>query len=526
MYIAPNTNIRVLHNCPLDPTYDHTLFFSSVSAQTSYFQGLTKYSFPEQTYQRVQRGRMRVERKAEDLYDCNYLMFQNASFGSKWFYAFITGVEYINNITSEITFEIDVMQTWFFDYSLDQCFVEREHSVTDNIGDNLVPENLELGDYIVADIQTSGLISSIATDWAYIVVATFDKNGDDAWGQLYQGVYSGLVYNFFDTYTEVNDFLEQYASKASEGVLCILQIPKFMYDDYQDNPQSPVNHVLELDPSPTNFGGYTPKNKKLLTYPYNFLYVTNYNGNSAVYHYEYFYYHAALGDEETSNPTFELVASLNTTPAISCIPRGYKFNKGAGYDANTNDDERLVLKGLPICAYNVDSFKAWLAQNASSLGVSALSNVLNYGMAAGAITAGTATGIGAAVGIGVSVASTLSQVYQASIRPPQANGEQGSISNVNIGLFDFGFYKKQIRPEFARIIDDYFNMYGYATHRVKVPNRSSRPYWNYVKTIGCVITGSVPADDIKQICDIYNAGITFWKNGNNVGNYSLDNSPT
>jgi hypothetical protein len=69
-------------------------------------------------------------------------------------------------------------------------------------------------------------------------------------------------------------------------------------------------------------------------------------------------------------------------------------------------------------------------------------------------------------------------------------------------------------------------MYGYATHRVKVPNRSSRPYWNYVKTIGCVITGSVPADDIKQICDIYNAGITFWKNGNNVGNYSLDNSPT
>lgn len=56
---------------------------------------------------------MRVEKKAEDLYDCNYLAFQNTSFGSKWFYAFITSVEYVNNITSEITFEIDVLQTYF-----------------------------------------------------------------------------------------------------------------------------------------------------------------------------------------------------------------------------------------------------------------------------------------------------------------------------------------------------------------------------------------------------------------------------
>ena len=525
MYIEPNTIIRVLHNCPLDKTYDHTIYFSSENAQVNYFQGLTKYTFSEQTYQRVHKGKARVQRKAEDLYDCNYMMFQNSSFGNKWFYAFITSVEYVNNITSEITFEIDVMQTWFFDYNLEQCFVEREHSVTDNIGDNLVPEKLELGDYIVADIKSSGLISSIATDWAYIVVASFDKNGNDAWGQLYQGVYSGLVYNFFETYTAVNDFLESYASKAMEGVLCILQIPKFMYDDYKQNPQVPVTHVLELDSPPTNFGGYVPKNKKLLTYPYNFLYVTNYNGNSAVYHYEYFYYHASLGEDETTNPTFELVASLNTTPSISCIPRGYKFNKNGGYDANTNDDERLVLKGLPICAYNVDAFKAWLAQNASSLGVSALSNVVNYGMAVGAITGGTGAGIGAVAGVGVSVANTLSQIYQASIRPPQANGEQGSISNVNIGLFDFGFYKKQIRPEFARIIDDYFNMYGYATHRVKTPNRSSRPYWNYVKTIGCVVTGSIPADDMYKICSIYDNGITFWKNGANVGNYSLDNRP-
>ena len=68
-------------------------------------------------------------------------------------------------------------------------------------------------------------------------------------------------------------------------------------------------------------------------------------------------------------------------------------------------------------------------------------------------------------------------------------------------------------------------MFGYATNRVKVPNRNSRPHWNYVKTIGCVVVGSVPADDMNSICSIYNNGITFWKKGTEVGNYSLDNRP-
>ena len=145
MYIEPNTIIKILKNCPLDTTYDHTIFFDTQENQTAYFNGLVKYTLNNQTYQRVNKNRMRVQYKADDLYDCNYIMFQNTSYGNKWFYAFIKSVEYINNITSEIEYEIDVMQTWFFDYTLGQCFVEREHSATDNIGDNLVPENLEQG---------------------------------------------------------------------------------------------------------------------------------------------------------------------------------------------------------------------------------------------------------------------------------------------------------------------------------------------------------------------------------------------
>lgn len=150
MYIAPNTNIYILHNVPLDNTYRNTLYFESVSKQFGYFGSKTKYTLNNQSYQRVNRNRIRIEKTAEDLYDCNYIMFQNKAFGDKWFYAFITRpAEFVNTLVSEIEYEIDVLQTWSFDYTLKPCFVEREHSETDNAGDNTVPENLELGEYVL-----------------------------------------------------------------------------------------------------------------------------------------------------------------------------------------------------------------------------------------------------------------------------------------------------------------------------------------------------------------------------------------
>ena len=98
-------------------------------------------------------------------------------------------------------------------------------------------------------------------------------------------------------------------------------------------------------------------------------------------------------------------------------------------------------------------------------------------------------------------------------------------------------YRKCVIPEYAKIIDDYFTMFGYATRRVKYPNvrqypkGSLRPHWNFIKTQGCVIHSSrtlgkgLPAEAEAQISKIYDNGITFWMDGNEIGDYSLDNSP-
>lgn len=75
-------------------------------------------------------------------------MYQNNNYSNKWFYAFITNMQYENNGTTLISITTDVWQTWQFDITWKQSFIEREMiDVQDDIpGANLIPEGLELGE--------------------------------------------------------------------------------------------------------------------------------------------------------------------------------------------------------------------------------------------------------------------------------------------------------------------------------------------------------------------------------------------
>ena len=518
MYIEPNTVVRILKDCPLDTTYDHTIYFQSSNAQVLYFQGLTKYTLAQQSYQRVKRGYMRVAIKAEDLYDCNYLMFQNSSFGSKWFYAFIKSVEYVNNVTSEIEFEIDVMQTWFFDYTLGKCFVEREHSNTDIIGENLVPENLETGEYVSDDFDATNVLGAKSI----VVATTFDESYTNISGAYYCGLFSGLYYHVFPNTAEgaieCAEFIDGAGSK-SDGIVSVFLMPTAMVGDILDSAKA---YDVAKSKNLTSIGSYTNvKNKKLFTYPYNFLYVTNLQGNHAVYPYEYF---------SSGQCTFSVTGDMSCNPQVILVPMNYK-----GVPANY--DEKMVLSGYPQLSFNTNTFKTWLAQSAGSLGINAVSTALStgtsmasasialqYAVSASAAATASLSAAVAPIAGAVAVGGILAQVAQHALMPRQAHGGGGAQTLAAVGLLDFAFMHKHITPEFARIIDDYFSMYGYATHKVKQPNRNVRPYWTYTKTVGCVAVGSVPCDDMRKICSIYDKGITFWKSGANVGNYSLDNS--
>ena len=221
----------------------------------------------------------------------------------------------------------------------------------------------------------------------------------------------------------------------------------------------------------------------------------------------------------TPTPRFEIGTIFTTIPKAN-----YNFT--------------LSVKNFPMCSWVSDSFRAWLAQNSTRLIAGTATTVAGAIATGGVIGATAATSpwmtaeIAAArqtsnaISAGSSVANSLLQVIPAMLQPDHAHGvSKGMLSMAN-GEFGYHFYYARIKDEYARIIDDYFTRYGYAVKRNKKPNRTARPHWTYTKTIGCTIKASIPAPDAKAICDIYNNGITFWKTASEIGNYSLDNSPT
>lgn len=534
--IAPNSTVRLLSNCPLDKTYDHTIYFASRSAQTTYFQNLTKSGmvFGANSYTRKDRGLKIQAPVGTTLYDCNYIMFKNTDFENKWFYAFITRVEYINNLTWEVDIEIDDMQTWMFDYEVEKCFVEREHSETDELFENLVPEKLETGEYISNgitrcannNIDTGSSTSSILSDYSLVFACTFNRNYADYHGGVYTGLYSGLCLIDFPFPSEMTTAnINTFVTNVRNWVDGAVQQGKT--NGFMSAFVMPTN-LIHSDTSPATtegftktatfnkIDGYTPKNKKLFSYPYNFLYVTNFEGQSASYMFEYFDTPTSMG--------FSLESVYCPIPEVILSPLNYKGSSLQNYD------ERMVIGKYPQLPFATDTWQAWMSMDASGQILSAVGRA-GAGALIGSIVPGIGTVAGAVAGglagIVSSIGGMIGQSYEKDIAPPQNQGSTaGSYGMCANKLIDFGFMHKHIRAEFAEIIDDYFNMFGYATHRCKVPNTHVRPHWTYTKTVGCCIVGSVPADSARHICQIYDKGITFWMNGSEVGHYELDNRPT
>ena len=94
----------------------------------------------------------------DELASVNYVMYNN---NNKWYYEKITSKEYINPNTTKLTLKLDVYQTFMFDFTLEESFVEREHQdryIEDAIDNtklipqyNLEEEQLEKGDEYIAE---------------------------------------------------------------------------------------------------------------------------------------------------------------------------------------------------------------------------------------------------------------------------------------------------------------------------------------------------------------------------------------
>ena len=168
---------------------------------------------------------------------------------------------------------------------------------------------------------------------------------------------------------------------------------------------------------------------------------------------------------------------------------------------------------FPVCSWSSDAFTNWLTQNSNNVKFQASTGGASILLGAALV----GTGFGAIAGIGLiasgvsQIGNSINQVYEHSLVPPTAEG-QTNAGDVTFSANCNNVLAKQmsIRSEYAQIIDNYFEMFGYKVNLLKTPNITGRPYWNYVKTIDCNVEADIPNDDLLLIRKMFDNGVTLW----------------
>lgn len=370
MYIVPNTTIYLLKNIPLNKSYEHTVYYPDKDTQAQAFMKYKKYTLTDYSYQRSQLGTIRVALKYEQLIDCNYLMFKNTNFENKWFYAFITGIGYVSNDVTDVYYDLDVMQTWCYDYEFMPTFVDRQHSKDDVLYANTQPEGLELGADYNRQVKLTFETCSKGNDQEYLILATTSPEGNHPRA----GVADGVIFSLYHYQGKAQDVLSRLNTFINNGlesnIVAIYTCP--------DHLALTKNYTR----GNTMGSEYTPRNKKLLCYPFSFITVTNHLGEEMELHYENFRARDNKLPDKDYNYYFSCFTRILPVPQSNLTPDNYL----KWYGTDTGGSlifEKISYNVYPIGAFSGDTFKVWLAQNKNtySASLNAIGNTYDTNMA-------------------------------------------------------------------------------------------------------------------------------------------------
>ena len=199
----PQTTFYLLRNVKLDHSYTNTIDFPSKEAQYNYFFNKRAFTVENGTYQRKTVNVVKVPFLYDDIADCNYIMWQNANYSDKWYYAFILQIKYINPNTCEIIYDLDVIQTYMFDIEWKPSQIERDMgkrktSLTNKpVVINREIEDLDYGsDYNLIYEKEIQQLDNVG----FVVIGVTRTEINSNYGQALNNVPLSLKYYFFPIY--------------------------------------------------------------------------------------------------------------------------------------------------------------------------------------------------------------------------------------------------------------------------------------------------------------------------------------
>lgn len=535
----------------LENDYKNSLTFATKNAQRNYFvgdpedissHGVSTKMYTEYTYLRIENT-IKVDDFIENIDTNNYLVILN---NNKYYYYFITSMEYVDEETTRIHIELDVIQTYYFDINYTNTFVEREHVTDDVAGNHTIPENLETGEYVVGssgNIEVNNTFDS----WSVVMSVNLDDDLFPSQGAFYiGGIFSGTQYISFP----MDDVLISQApvfirclnsARKIDAITSIFMYPTFLLDTESysftfgstvvqcnklKSSQSSDNLSIPIGTKPTTLGSYTPRNKKLLTGDYTYLLTDNCVGGTKKYTFEDF----EVSSSSQNKIWFDCESLCVPSGSVIFIPRKYK-------KADKNLLESFACGKFPMCSWSSDPYTNWLTQTgvnrSFNYAMSGLETLTGAGLGAlGLMTGNIPLALygGGTMLQGVSsgideIKTNLVNKREHQIAPNELHGNE-SLGDVIYAYQNTipKYYYMHIKEEYAKVIDKYFDMFGYEVDTVKTPSIHTRTYWNYLKTKNCNFTGDIPQEYMMKIKKIFDCGITFWHDPSKMFDYTQTNS--
>lgn len=570
MLISPKAELYLLENIPLNSDYQHTIDFESIEAQQKYFRGKISsileenedYSFIRQNESIV------IDKNIEELLNINYLMYCN---NEKWYYCFITSKKYKSEDRTELFIKTDVMQTYMFDYSLEECFIEREHQdrfnkdltpkinevvedidygqnykldkverVIDNRNTTTKKRNIKWAILICSDKLTDDSVTNTSTlDNYYYYAVPFESPSITAFPPYFYFQPSASEANYIQLQTAAV-VCKLLASKYSTKIVSIklYETPPFTcyYRDYGENDVcirgSDMLKVITLD------------NSKFFNIKLSIEKV--FNGDDSLRS-------IATIKIQHKTPNIDINSSPKIENETKLLNDPYYFiqltnHNGEGLKIKLpglRDITQIPIYCIPVCSpdskimyyvkgyygddegrfYNyidntineipltTDKWQEYLTMNKASATTGIAVNLATSAAttALGAFTGNPFAIAGGVLSLGQNISNTLIKREDIKQQPNsiKSQGNNASFTLVR-GLNSLELEYYSIVDSAKQRMFNYFLHYGYRCNEFKKPNLKSRYYFNYIKTLGANILSNIDNDFKDEIKQIFNNGVTIW----------------
>lgn len=531
MIKAKNTFCTLYKGVAIDNSYEHTLHFRNKEHQETYFttsEDITsRITYTNLNYQRIYSGEIKLNGDYDAVRSHNYLTINNND-GLGNYYCFVKNIEYIDTNTFKVIYEIDVIQTYFFEFKLEQVMVEREHTYDDPYCKYIEPEIFDETKYCITSVTP--LTRSITYD---VELSTGNKDNPDEtafyrknikWFMLiwivdnkdydytyyYNHNFNGAVciavplipeagvhvqallkqvkqgggiktFNFPD---QGRITLYEQTFKAGSFVSGMYLCPAEMIYTYNtDTDGSDIylgeeSYDIQL---PTQFVNtytsvrYTPSNYKLYNYPYCYVELTNNEGITKDYYWE----NSDLSYNGKPIIRFNVNGTFNPTPELYCYPKNYLKESDCF-------DHGITKFQYPVGSWSEDSFSEWWRVNRESFELKQNRNVYNTALSTvqGGIStarsvdkndiygfASSITGIAQSIGNGIynSLELTAQKNAKKLESDKLSGGSSNSMISTLVGRNQFEAKVKMIDSRTMLIIDSFLSAYGYAMNKIKKP---------------------------------------------------------